>query len=66
MEDLEKLKQGQYDLKEEVEQVAAQKETLKQKILDHDAKQRNLLTTIEQLTEKVTKLETQPFMLKAL
>ena len=39
-----------------MEQVAAQKETLKQKILDHDAKRRNLLTTIEQLTEKVTKL----------
>ena len=37
--DLEKLKQGQYDLKKEVEQVAAQKETLKQKILDQDAKQ---------------------------
>ena len=60
MEDLEKLKQGQCDLKEEVEQVAAQKETLKQKILDHDAKQRNLLMTVEQLTEKVTKLEMQP------
>ena len=60
LKDLEKLKQGQYDLQEEVEQVAAQKETLKQKILDHDAKQRNLLKTVEQLTEKVTKLETQP------
>ena len=55
LKDLERLKQGQYDLQEEVEQVAAQKETLKQKILDHDAKQRNLLKTIEQLTEKVTK-----------
>ena len=60
LKDLEKLKQGQYDLQEEVEQVVAQKETLKQKILDHDAKQRNLLQTVEQLTEKVTKLETQP------
>ena len=60
LEDLEKLKQGQYDLQEEVEQVAAQKETLKQKILDHDVKQRSLLQTIERLTEKVTKLETQP------
>ena len=58
--DLEKLKQGQYDLQEEVEQVAPQKETLKQKILDHDAQQRNLFKTIEQLTEKVTKLEMQP------
>ena len=60
LKDLEKLKQGQYDLQEEVEQVAAQKETLKQKILDHDAKQCNLLKTVEQLTEKVTKLEMQP------
>ena len=60
LKDLEKLKQGQYDLQEEVEQVAAQKETLKQKILDHDAKQCNLLKTVEQLTEKVTKLGTQP------
>ena len=59
LKDLEKLKQGQYDL-QEVEQVAAQKETLKQKILDHDAKQRDLLQTVEQLTEKVTKLEMQP------
>ena len=58
--DLEKLKQGQYDLQEEVEQVVAQKETLKQKILDHDAKQHNLLKTFEQLTEEVTKLEMQP------
>ena len=60
LKDLEKLKQGQYDLQEEVEQVAAQKETLRQKILDHDAKQCNLLKTVEQLTEKVTKLEMQP------
>ena len=60
LKDLEKLKQGRYDLQEEAEQVAAQKETLKQKILDHDAQQHNLLKTIEQLTEKVTKLEMQP------
>ena len=60
MKDLEKLKQGQYDLQEEVEQVAAQKEALKQKMLDHDVKQHDLLKTVEQLTEKVTKLETQP------
>ena len=60
MKDLEKLKQGQYDLQEEFEQVAAQKEALRQKILDHDAKQCNLLKTVEQLTEKVTKLEMQP------
>ena len=58
--DLGRLKQGQYDLQEEVEQVAAQKETLKQKIIAHDAQQCNLLKTVEQLTEKVTKLEMQP------
>ena len=60
LKDLEKLKQGQYDLQEEFEQVAAQKEALRQKILDHDAKQCNLLKTVEQLIEKVTKLEMQP------
>ena len=60
LKDLEKLKQGQYDLREEVEKVAAQKETLRPKILDHDAKQCNLLKTVEQLTKKVTKLEMQP------
>ena len=61
LKDLEKLKQGQYDLQEEVEQVTSQKETLKRKMLDHDVKQCDLLKTVEQLTEKVTKLETQPF-----
>ena len=60
LEDLGKSKQGQYDLQEEADQVAAQKETLKQKILNHDAKQCDLTKTIEQLTEKVTKLEMQP------
>ena len=59
LKDLEMLKQGQYDLHEEVGQVAAQKEALKQ-MLDHDIKQRDLLKTVEQLTEKVTKLKTQP------
>ena len=54
------LKQGQYDLHEEVGQVAAQKEAFKRKMLDHDVKQHDLLKTVEQLTEKVTKLETQP------
>ena len=57
LEDLGKSKQGRYDLQEEADQVAAQKETLKQKILDHDAQQCNPPKTIEQLTEKVTKLE---------
>ena len=39
---LEKLGQGQFDLQEELEHVAAQKEVLRQKILDHDEKQGNL------------------------
>ena len=60
LKDLEMLKQGQYDLHEEVGQVAAQKEALKQKMLDHDVKQCDLLKTVEQLTEKITKLEMQP------
>ena len=57
---MEKLGQGQFDLQEELEHVAAQKEVLRQKILDHDEKQGNLREAVEQLTEKVTKLETQP------
>ena len=60
LKDLEMLKQGKYDLHKDVGQVAAQKEALKQKMLDHDVKQRDLLKTVEQLTEKVTKLEMQP------
>ena len=60
LKDLEMLKQGQYDLQEEVEQVATQKEALKQKMLDHNVKQCDLLKTVEQLTEKVTKLQMQP------
>ena len=60
LKDLEKLGQGQFDLKEELEHVATQKEVLRQKILDHDEKQGNLHKAVEQLTEKVTKLESQP------
>ena len=60
LKDLEMLKQGQYDLHEEVGQVATQKEALKRRMQDHDVTQRDLLKTVEQLTEKVTKLETQP------
>ena len=60
LKDLEMLKQGQYDLHEEMGQVTTQKEVLKRKMLDHDVKQRDLLKTVEQLTEKVTKLETKP------
>ena len=60
LKDLEKLRQGQYDLQEEIEQVTAQKEILTQKIMNHDEEQVNLLRAVEQLTEKVTKLESQP------
>ena len=56
LEELEKLKQGQ----DELDQVAAQKERLERQITDHDEKQENLLKVVEQLTEKVTKLEKQP------
>ena len=59
LKDLEKLRQGQYDLQEEIEQVTAQKEILTQKIMNHDKEQVNLLRAVEQLTEKVTKLELQ-------
>ena len=60
LKELEKLKQGQYDLQEEFEQMAAQKSTLKQQMVEQDAKQGNLLKAVEQLTEKVAKLEMQP------
>ena len=60
LKNLEMLKQGQCDLHEEVGQVTTQKEALKQRMQDHDVKQCDLLKTVEQLTEKVTKLETQP------
>ena len=43
-----------------LDRVAAQKENLVQRIMDHDEKQVNLLKLVEQLTKKVTKLETQP------
>ena len=50
--DQEKLKQGQYDLQTEFE--------VKQKLIEQDVKQGSLLKAVEQLTEKVTKLEVQP------
>ena len=40
--------------------MAAQKSTLNQQMVEQDARQGNLLKAIEQLTEKVTKLEMQP------
>ena len=58
--ELAKLKQGQYDLQDELDQVATPKEKLVQLLNDNDEKQTNLLKVVEQLTEKVTKLETQP------
>ena len=54
---LDKLKQGQHDLQDELDQVTAQKENLAQQLNDNDKKQTNLLKVVEQLTEKVTKLE---------
>ena len=54
--ELDKLKQGQSELN----QVATQKEKLAQQLNDNDEKQTSLLKDVEQLTEKVTKLETQP------
>ena len=57
---LDKLKQGQYDLQDELDQVATQKEKLAQQLNDNDEKQMNLFKVVEQLTEKVTKLEMQP------
>ena len=50
--DQEKLKQGQCDLQTEFE--------VKQKLIEQDVKQGSLLKAVEQLTEKVTKLEVQP------
>ena len=52
LRDLEKLKQGQCDLQAEFE--------FKQKLIEQDIKQGSLLKAVEQLTEKVTKLEVQP------
>ena len=54
------MKQGRYDLQGELDQVAAQKETLAKQITDHDEKQMDLLRVVEQMTEKVSKFETQP------
>ena len=43
-----------------MDRVTIQKERLAQQLKDNDEKQVNLLKVVEQLTEKVTKLETQP------
>ena len=52
LRDLEKLRQGQCDPQVEFE--------FKQKSTEQDIKQGSLLKAVEQLTEKVTKLEVQP------
>ena len=58
--EIDKLIQGQHDLEEEFNKVTAQKEMLTQQLNDNTKKQSNLLKVVEQLTEKVTKLEMQP------
>ena len=52
LRELEKLRQGQCDLQAGFE--------FKQKLMEQDIKQGSLLKAVEQLTEKVTKLEVQP------
>ena len=58
--EIDKLKQGQYDLEEEFKEVVAQREEFTKQLNDNIEKQINLLK-VQQLTEKVSKLETQPF-----
>ena len=53
--------QGQYDPKEEFKEVVTQREEFAKQLNDNVEKQTNLLKVVEQLTEKVSKLETQPF-----
>ena len=55
------MKQGQYDLKEEFKEVVTQREEFTRQLNDNVERQTNLLKVVEQLTEKVSKLETQPF-----
>ena len=58
--EIDKLKQGQYDL-EEFKEVVIQREEFAKQLNDNVEKQTNLLKVVEQLTEKISKLETQPF-----
>ena len=58
--EIDKLAQGWHDLKKEFNKVAPQKEMLTQQLNDNTEKQTDLLKVVEQLTEKVTKLEMQP------
>ena len=64
--EIDTLKQGQYDLEEGFNEVTAQKEKLTQQLNDNAEKQTNLLKVVEQLTEKLTKLEMNPFIPKGL
>ena len=57
----DKLMQGQYDLKEEFKEVAIQREEFAKQLNDNVEKQTNFLKVVEQLTERVSKLEKQPF-----
>ena len=59
--EVDKLIQGQHDLEEEFKEVTTQKEVLAKQLHDNTEKQTNLLRVVEQLTEKVNRLETQPF-----
>ena len=56
-----KLKQGQYDLEEEFQEVVTQREEFVKQLNDNVEKQTNLLKFVEQLTEKISRLETQSF-----
>ena len=58
--EIDKLTWGQHDLEEEFNKITAQKEMLTQQLHDNTERQTNLLKVVEQLTEKVTKLEMQP------
>ena len=55
------MKQGRHDLEEEFKEVVTQREEFARQLNDSIEKQTNLLKVVEQLTEKVSKLETQPF-----
>ena len=57
---IDKMMQGQYDLEEEFIEVNTQKEVLAKQLYDNAEKQTDLLKLVEQLTEKVNRLETQP------
>ena len=53
--------QCQYDMKEEFKEVVTQREEFSKQLNDNVEEQTNHLKVVEQLTEKVSKLETQPF-----